>query len=411
MANTLKLGAGKWATGTDTVLAFNDLNNNIKPLPFSFSRASSATVVNQSGLIETVGSGEPRIDFLGNTKGALLLEPQRTNVITQSEAFDNSYWTKLGASVVSGFTSPEGLSNAYKLVEDTSTGEHIIYKVSIGYTLGATLSYSFFAKKGERNVIQTFNYVGGGYHNGADFDLLTGIVSNEISGSGKMLKLDNGWYRCEFTALATVGQSATNIAFRTLNASGQNNYTGDGTSGVYIYGASLEIGSYATSYIPTSGSAVTRVGDVCNNGANAQVINSTEGVLYAEMKRAEGNANSASITLNDGTTSNGVSMYFFGVNNFYTDIFSSSGTITLNGGLVNTSDYIKVAVKFKNGDSAIWINGIEVATNSGAISFVGLNQLLFGYINTSIPFYGNTKDVRVYTTALTDAELQALTTI
>ena len=63
MANTLKLGAGKWATGTDTVLAFNDENNNFKPLPFDFSRASSATVVNQSGLIETVGSGEPRIDF------------------------------------------------------------------------------------------------------------------------------------------------------------------------------------------------------------------------------------------------------------------------------------------------------------------------------------------------------------
>ena len=82
MANTLELGNGKWATGKDTVLAFNDENNNFKPLPFSFSRASSCTVVNKDGLIETVGSGEPRIDFKDNTKGALLLEPTRSNVIT-----------------------------------------------------------------------------------------------------------------------------------------------------------------------------------------------------------------------------------------------------------------------------------------------------------------------------------------
>ena len=76
MSNTLKLGNGKWATGKDT-LAYNDFrtNTNYKPLAFSFSRDSSATVVNKDGLIETVGSGEPRIDFKDNTKGALLLEP------------------------------------------------------------------------------------------------------------------------------------------------------------------------------------------------------------------------------------------------------------------------------------------------------------------------------------------------
>ena len=88
MANTLELGNGKWATGKDTVLAFNDQNNNFKPLPFSFSRASSGTVVNKDGLIETVGSGEPRIDFKDNTKGALLLEPTRSNLLPYSEDFN-----------------------------------------------------------------------------------------------------------------------------------------------------------------------------------------------------------------------------------------------------------------------------------------------------------------------------------
>ena len=82
MANTLKFGNGQWATGNGTALAYNDENSNFKPLPFDFTRASSGTTVNQSGLIETVGSGIPRIDFQGNTKGALLLEPSRTNIIT-----------------------------------------------------------------------------------------------------------------------------------------------------------------------------------------------------------------------------------------------------------------------------------------------------------------------------------------
>ena len=73
MANTLKFGAGQWATKEGSTLAYNDENDNYKPLPFTFTRASNATVVNKAGLIETVGNGIPRIDFLGNTQGALLL--------------------------------------------------------------------------------------------------------------------------------------------------------------------------------------------------------------------------------------------------------------------------------------------------------------------------------------------------
>ena len=82
MANTLKFGNGEWYGKKDTILAYNDETSNYKPLPFNFSRASSATVVNKDGLIETVGSGEPRIDYKDDSKGALLLEPQRTNLIT-----------------------------------------------------------------------------------------------------------------------------------------------------------------------------------------------------------------------------------------------------------------------------------------------------------------------------------------
>ena len=128
MANTLKFGNGEWYGKKDTILAYNDENSNYKPLPFDFSRASNATVINKDGLIEEVGSGQPRIDYLGNTKGALKLEPQRTNILTQSQAFDNAYWSKSGASVTGGFASPSADSplGAFKLV--ATTNDPYIYK-------------------------------------------------------------------------------------------------------------------------------------------------------------------------------------------------------------------------------------------------------------------------------------------
>ena len=89
MANTFNLGNGNWAQKTEKLLAYNAENDNYKPLPFDFDRGSTATRVNKDGLIETVGVDEPRIEFLNNTKGHLLLEPQRTNLITYSEDFSD----------------------------------------------------------------------------------------------------------------------------------------------------------------------------------------------------------------------------------------------------------------------------------------------------------------------------------
>ena len=130
MANTLKFGNGQWATGNGTALAYNDENANFKPLPFDFTRASSGTTVNQSGLIETVGSGIPRIDFQGNTKGALLLEPSRSNLTLYSEDLSNSYWAKQNGSITSNvISSPNGLVNADLFTENTSNGDHAIFDI------------------------------------------------------------------------------------------------------------------------------------------------------------------------------------------------------------------------------------------------------------------------------------------
>jgi hypothetical protein len=126
MAATLKLGDRKWATKEGSLLAYNDENNNYKPLPFDFTRASSATRVNKQGLIETVASGVPRIDFT-DANGALLLEPQRTNLITYSEDFSNAFWLIQNSSITLNSTiSPDGTLNAAKLTENTSNSTHRI---------------------------------------------------------------------------------------------------------------------------------------------------------------------------------------------------------------------------------------------------------------------------------------------
>jgi hypothetical protein len=150
MANTLKFGNGQWATKVGLTLAYNDENGNFKPLPFNFTRSTSATRVNKDGLIEVVTNNKPRIDFLNDSNGALLLEPSRTNLITYSEDFTDSSWIFDDATLISNsVVSPDGTQNATKLTAtDTdpylyqsttvSAGDYTIsiYVKGIGSTIG-----------------------------------------------------------------------------------------------------------------------------------------------------------------------------------------------------------------------------------------------------------------------------------
>ena len=204
MANTLKFGNGQWATKVGSTLAYNDEGGNFKPLPFNFTRSTSGTRVNKDGLIEVVTNNKPRIDFLNDSNGALLLEPNRTNLITYSEAFDNAAWTKSGSSVVSGFTSPDGTDNAFKLVEDTSTGNHLSSKSNVFTPDGNTRDYSIFVKEGERRYIFITNVTTiNNDINCVVFDTRDGVFTNTNNPtyilSRNVTALENSWYRIDFT--------------------------------------------------------------------------------------------------------------------------------------------------------------------------------------------------------------------
>jgi len=393
MANTLKLGNGKWATGKDTVLAFNDQNNNFKPLPFSFSRASSGTIVNKDGLIETVGSGEPRIDFKDNTKGALLLEPERRNLFPYSEDYSQSVFTRRNCTINQNYAiSPSGLLDATLV---SANGSDAAIFDNIGVTNGNTYTLSVYLRVESGTLDTTLSLGSAGFPN-----------TSGDGGRVKDITITTEWKR--FTLTSTADANAGSDIGIIGGFGGFNN--GDS---VLIYGAQLESGSYPTSYIPTSGQAngVTRVADSCDNGGNDQVINSTEGVFYVELSTLASDSVERFVSLSNGSVLNRVSLWYYAATNglavaVYSGNVAQFFTTTV---LANDTLNNKIAIKYKLNDFSLVINGVVIATDTNGNAPIELNKLSFNKGDGNLPFYGNIKDVRVYNTALTNAELQALT--
>ena len=386
MANTLKFGNGNWATKEDSVLAYNDENNNFKPLPFDFTRASTATYVDSDGLIKTSRNGEARIDYTDSTDGALLLEPSRSNLITYSQDFSN-YFVVLGVIAEAGFTDPSGNTTAFKLSNFANASSRFDYSTPTPPVNGTTYTYS-------------------AYYKGSGTIRINCSTTTGVGGSGeKEIVLTDEWKREEvsFTALNATGNVRTHAA---ITRASNNDAI------VYLAFTQIEAGSYATSYIPTSGSAATRVADVCEGAGNDQVMNSTEGVLYFEGNPILEDLNSKEIQINGGNLST-VRLQFRANGNVRFYLFSNSAQIFLISvtiaGLYSAT--AKVAIKYKSGESKLYINGNQIgATNTSTFNFPTLlSTLSYGGLGGQ-DFYGNTKDLRVYNTALTDAELATLTT-
>ena len=417
MANTIKFGNGNWAIKESSTLAYNDENENFKPLPFEFSRESKATVVNKEGLIETVGDNIPRIDYLDNSKGALLLEPQRTNLITYSEDFVNSYWTKSGSSVVSGVVSPDGTNNAYKLVNNSSNGLHSLIGSNVSSS-NTDYSLSLFVKAEEVNKIGVRDAITGLY---LTYDISTDTVIESNVVSYNISKLTNGWNRVSIVFQGS-GSAIIQPKIYLLNDSyisgnpQSYSYTGNGTDGLYIWGAQLEEGSYSTSLIKTNGSSATRLQDECDDAGDSSTFSDSEGVLFAEIKgfiSSDTVEPNRYITLTDGTSNERVALLLGGNNNqLRAIIYSSTQSVNLSftTSLTEVKQFNKLAIKYKSGDYAFFLNGVKIgsSTETNIFSANTLNDCSFDVGGGTQQFRGNVKDVRVYNTALTDLEIEGI---
>jgi hypothetical protein len=390
----------------------------------TFSRASLATRVNSDGLIEEVLSNVPRLDYSDGGCPSLLIEPQSTNLLLRSEEFDDVYWVKNNATVTANAAvSPDGNTNADKLVEDTANSTHRINPTAFSFLANTNYTFSFFAKAGERTSIVLRE----GARQGIEYATIN-LINGDVTLTGVINTLNwnlidvkavliNGFYRISVTANSTLALTSSFFMNIHLYNGTTTSYLGDGTSGIYIWGAQLEALPYATSYIPTVASTVTRVAETVSKTGLSDYINSSEGVLFAEISPLSNTLTNRSICLNSINTNNAVRLQYLnsslGINAVV--VFGGSNIAVLSYNFPNLDAYLsfnKIAVKYKENDFALWVNGVEVATDSSGSTFPSntLISLASNY-NSLNPFFGKVKNLQVYTTALTDAQLIALTTL
>ncbi len=378
---------------------------------FDFTRGSTATRVNEAGLIESVAANIPRINY-ENGQGHLLLEGQRTNLIPYSESFSTD-WSRNQTDVdVNDVISPDGTQNADFLFENTANTPHFMFQV-VGTTSTSDYTISIFAKHNNR-ILQIF--AGGGDISGnpyANFDLEDGVFNNNGCNDAFIEDYGNGWYRCGVVVTSAV-TSGFNPCFGlvdTLGSSRAAAYAGDGTSGIYIYGAQIEQGSYSTSYIVSnSGSATTRLAETCTNAGNSDIIPSDEGVLYAEMAALSDDATNRRVTLSDGTATNRMYVSYKNYTNQIRVEVVSAGVSVFDStySSIDITQFSKIALAYKSNDFALWVNGTEVYTDSSGSTPIGLDRLNFDNGLGNEPFYGKTRMVAVFP-YLSNDELETLT--
>jgi hypothetical protein len=384
----------------------------------TFTRASAGRFVGSDGLIQTAAVDAPRFDHNPTTGESLglLVEEARTNLVLRSEELDNASWTRTGATVSTNtVVAPDGTTTADTLIETTSTGNHNTLQ-SITAAISTVYTFSVFAKaaSGTRTVRLLVPTVVFGTAGSCVFNLQTGTAGS-LSGAitaANITAFPDGWYRC---AIVTSASTAGVVGNFTIGLIGTGaSYTGDGTSGVYLWGAQLEAGAFPTSYIPTTTATATRAADVASiTGSNfSSWYNQTEGTVfvdasgvnninvstraYVEIRDA---SSSERILLGYGTTSN---------NRFL---------VGVSGG-ATAADITVASLPTAKATGAYKVNSFQLASNNilGTEDVVGLvptvTQLQIGSQDGSTAntfINGTIKRLTYWPTRLANTTLQQIT--
>ena len=366
----------------------------------------------------------PRLDYTDSSCPALLLEPQRTNLVTNSDYINGLPDVSNVSVTTNATTSPEGVVNASKVVASAANTFHWVGETSSAST--GLYTASIFAKSAELEQL----YIVIRANNGADrygvkFQINNKNVIDTITfgsptqTSSSIEDYGNGWVRFSVSIYNTSGNVISLFgpslggALSDIN----NSFLGDGSSGIYMFGAQVEAGSYATSYIPTYGTSVTRARDLAL-GNNADIFNSSEGTLFLDFKAFKDDTSFRYIALSDGSISNRVTITLDSQYRIQSAV--SVGGVTQSNIIkqmssVSLSEGVKIAMTYKNNEFKSFVNGVETTPRdisgntfvAGTLRYLRLNQ---GNL-TSNPFFGNVKQVLTFNTALTDSELATLTTI
>ncbi len=382
-----------------------------------------------STYVQTVASAYygPRFDYNPVTLAprGLLIEEQRVNLLLYSDQFDNAAWLKTNTTVTANATtSPDGTINADKLIGTTTAAGHQCQQTAVAAaTLGTTYTFSVYIKAAEYG----FAFVG---LNGTAFvavpyisvNLSTGAVAttNGSPVSSSAVSAGNGWFRVTITGTTDVAASVVSPDVRPSpdGVWANRNTAQSGTSGIFLWGAQTEAATFATSYIPTVASTVTRAADVAvMTGTNfSSWYNQSEGTVVVDCNQVVG-ANSTSIayTISDNTFNNSQYGVYTGGNSF-------RGANYLVGGVsqvaeITTFSVANVAVPLKDafayavnnfGES---LNGQTTRTDSSGVVNTASNRMYIGssWSGTGNYLNGHIRTLTYYPQRLADAQLQALT--
>ena len=361
-------------TGDATYTIYTDGNNSVNgDLQILATSSFQGSITNVS-VKEVTKNNLARVDYDG-TASSLLVEPMRTNLIPYSEDFTVGNWAKTRCTVTSNqATSPDGTLNADLM---TSTDDDARLGDQVGSS-GAEFTQSIYVKSAQVSDVNCQ----------IDFAGLNTVT----------FTANQQWQRVE-TTLTDTSQSPR-LRLRILNSG----------NSIYVWGGQVEVGSYPTSDISTSGDTVTRVKDQYSKTGISDLINSTEGVLFVEGKGFDGSDNSFAISLNDGSSTNRIFLSWQSPENTFRAYSTGGGNVNFTGLDVNSNS--KVAVRYSLNNFSLWVDGEkrgEELTYAG-IPADTLNKLSFDRDGAGeLPFYGKVKQLQVYDTALSDDELTILT--
>jgi hypothetical protein len=415
------------------------LDHGVGPA-ITFTRASNATFFDANGTLQTAANAAPRFDHdpatAGNPSRGLLIEEARTNLYQRSAEFDNAYWNKTRASITaSALASPDGTMSADLLVEDnTASNSHFVFRQVAHAGANSTVTVSVFAKAKERDRLSVsvlsgittptidlsggtvvFNLAAGtaGSFSGSQ----TGTASNG-TGNAAIASVGNGWYRCTIT-LTPAGVTATDTqVYFGLHNGTSSSYTGDNTSGLYIWGAQLEAGAFPTSYIPTTTAAATRAVDVAVVTPISSFYNQSEGTLFAEVREGGSDLQYGAVSLDTDTSDNRIDLRRNNDAGVLAMLVTTAGALQMlqSPVLAVAAQTYKLSGAYKANDCAVCVNGGAVATDA-SVTLPTLTHLRIGGLTlvspatgNSFPLNGHIRKIAYYPRRLSNTLLQQLTT-
>jgi hypothetical protein len=389
----------------------------------TFTRSSTATFFDETGVLRTANNDVPRFDYNPATLAAqgLLIEESRTNLLTYSEAFDTTpAWSNVRSNITANAaTSPAGTLTADELVEDTTvTNTHYVSQ-SVSFTAGTNYTVSVFAKATSSPRFLQIVFPSGsfGVTRRPSFDLVNGTTVAATDTTSTITPVGNGWYRCTATMLSTATASASIFYQLSDTATNSNpSYTGDGISGLFLWGAQLEAGAFATSVIPTTTTALTRAADVASVNTLSPWFNSATGTMFAEYSRFGATNFQAVAVLGEPTFNNLITLGFGSAapsNNNRFDV--SAGGVSQSSITLLTTPALNTVTKnagaYAVNDFAGTANGAVPGTDTSGSVPSGITVLSLG-CNPALNggfLNGYLRRIAYYPVRLPDAQLQAIT--